>query len=50
MKKARKKLEEIEITIEEIYAAQRPNIFRNRKKYSRKNKHNSTFKVDGYDS
>lgn len=50
MKKHRKKLEEIEITMEEIYAAVRPNVFRNRKKYSRKNKHYSKFKTDEHES
>jgi hypothetical protein len=29
----------IEITQEEIYQATRPNVYRNRKKYTRKDKH-----------
>ena len=33
------KMKTITITQEEIYQATRPNIYRNRKKYTRKNKH-----------
>ena len=29
----------IEVTIQEIQAATRPNVYRNRKKYTRKDKH-----------
>jgi len=29
----------IEVTIQEIQAATRPNVYRNRKKYTRKSKH-----------
>ena len=29
----------IEVTLEEIKMATRPNVYRNRKKYTRKNKH-----------
>ena len=31
--------ETIEVTLEEIKMATRPNVYRNRKKYTRKNKH-----------
>lgn len=34
-----KTMKTIEITQEEIYQATRPNIYRNRKKYTRKDKH-----------
>lgn len=50
MKPSRKNLEEIEVTMQEIYAATRPNVFRNRKKYFRKKKHNSKFNTDEHDS
>jgi len=33
------KLKKIEVTLEEIKMATRPNVYRNRKKYTRKNKH-----------
>jgi len=33
-------MEKIEITIQELRQATRPNVYRNRKKYSRKTKHN----------
>ena len=33
------KMKTIEVTQEEIYQATRPNIYRNRKKYTRKSKH-----------
>ena len=33
------KIKEIEVTIQEIWAASRPNVFKNNKKYTRKNKH-----------
>ena len=29
----------IEVTVQEIQAATRPNVYRNRKKYTRKDKH-----------
>ena len=29
----------IQVTIQELQAATRPNVYRNRKKYTRKNKH-----------
>lgn len=32
-------MEKIECTIQELRQATRPNVFRNRKKYSRKSKH-----------
>lgn len=34
-----KKLKQIQVTQEEIKHATRPNVYRNRKKYSRKTKH-----------
>ncbi len=34
-----KKLEVITVTQEEIWMATRPNVYRNRKKYTRKSKH-----------
>jgi hypothetical protein len=33
------KLQKIEVTLEEIRMATRPNVYRNKKKYTRKNKH-----------
>ncbi len=33
------KMKTIEVTQEEIYQATRPNVYRNRKKYTRKSKH-----------
>ena len=33
------KLEKISVTQEEIWMATRPNVYRNKKKYTRKNKH-----------
>lgn len=35
----------IEVTLEEIKMATRPNVYRNRKKYSRKNKHKYENKI-----
>ncbi len=35
------KLKMIQVTQEEIRMATRPNVYRNRKKYTRKNKHKS---------
>jgi hypothetical protein len=35
-------MKQIEITYEEVKMATRPNIYRNRKKYTRKNKHKET--------
>jgi hypothetical protein len=32
-------MEQIELTIQEFIMATRPNIYRNKKKYNRKNKH-----------
>lgn len=37
-------MKKIEVTIQEIRMATRPNIYRNKKKYTRKNKHKN--KVD----
>ena len=34
-----KKLETIEITMQEIWQATRPNVYKNKKKYTRKAKH-----------
>ena len=36
----------IEVTIQEIQAATRPNVYRNRKKYTRKDKHRNTSTQD----
>jgi hypothetical protein len=33
------KMKTIEVTIQELQAATRPNVYRNRKKYTRKDKH-----------
>lgn len=33
------KLKNIEVTLEEIKMATRPNVYRNKKKYTRKSKH-----------
>lgn len=35
----KKKLEIIEVTIEELRMATRPNVYRDKSKYTRKNKH-----------
>ncbi len=35
------KLEKITVTQQEIWEATRPNVYRNKKKYTRKNKHKS---------
>lgn len=35
----RKGLQHISVTIKEIYDAMRPNVYKNKKKYTRKNKH-----------
>jgi hypothetical protein len=37
--KDRKGLQHISVTIKEIYDAMRPNVYKSKKKYSRKNKH-----------
>lgn len=37
--KDRKGLRHISVTIKEIYDAMRPNVYKNKKKYTRKNKH-----------
>ena len=39
MKKTDKKLQVVELTLEEWRAATRPNVYRNKKKYRRKVKH-----------
>ena len=39
MKTVEKKLEQVELTLQEWRAATRPNVYRNRKKYTRKKKH-----------
>lgn len=37
-------MEKIEVTLQEILAATRPNVYKNKKKYTRKKKHkNKTF-------
>jgi hypothetical protein len=36
------KLKTIIVTQEEIYQSTRPNVYRNRKKYTRKNKHRNS--------
>ena len=40
------KMKTIVVTQEEIIKATRPNIYRNRKKYTRKNKHRNKFIED----
>lgn len=35
-------MEKIEITQQEIWAATRPNVYKNKKKYTRKQKHKTT--------
>jgi len=37
--KGRKGLQHISVTIKEIYDAMRPNVYKNKKKYTRKTKH-----------
>ena len=39
MKKKNNKMQTIQVTLEEIKAATRPNVYRSKKKYTRKNKH-----------
>lgn len=39
MKEKKNKMQTIQVTLEEIKAATRPNVYRNKKKYTRKNKH-----------
>lgn len=34
-----KNLKEIQVTLQEIWAATRPNVYKNKKKYTRKKKH-----------
>ena len=34
-----KNLKEIQVTLQEIWAATRPNVFKNKKKYTRRKKH-----------
>ena len=43
--KDRKGLQHISVTMQEIWDAMRPNVYKNKKKYSRKKKH----KKDGSD-
>ena len=38
------KLEKIQVTLQEIQMATRPNIYKNKKKYTRKDKHKNNFK------
>ena len=38
----------IEVTIQEIQAATRPNVYRNRKKYTRKDKHRNKVREDWF--
>ena len=43
-------MKKIKVTMKEIYDALRPNIYRNRKKYTRKIKHkNKKFKNKSYE-
>lgn len=35
------KLEKIQVTLQEIMMATRPNVYKNKKKYIRKDKHNN---------
>lgn len=44
MKKS-KGLQHISVTIKEIYDAMRPNVYKNKKKYTRKNKHKGNDKI-----
>jgi len=37
--KGKSKMKRIEVTLQEIKMATRPNVYRNRKKYTRKSKH-----------
>ena len=39
-----KKLQKIEMTLQEIWAATRPIIYKNKKKYTRKNMHKNNLK------
>jgi len=39
MKEKKNKMQTIQVTLEEIKAATRPNVYRNKKKYTRKTKH-----------
>ena len=41
MKTSKDKLETMQLSLQEWQAATRPNVYRNRKKYTRKNKHRS---------
>lgn len=41
MKTSNDKLEMIQLSLQEWQAATRPNVYRNRKKYTRKKKHRS---------
>ena len=43
--KDRKGLQHISVTIKEIYDAMRPNVYKNKKKYTRKNKHKGNDKI-----
>ena len=35
----KKKLQNVKLTLQEIWAATRPNVYQNKKKYTRKSKH-----------
>tara|TARA_R110002012_G_scaffold166174_1_gene329166 strand:+ start:832 stop:954 length:123 start_codon:yes stop_codon:yes gene_type:complete len=39
-----KSLNKVVLSLQEIWAATRPNVFKNKKKYSRKNKHKASLK------
>ncbi len=41
--KIKRKMKTIEVTQHEINQATRPNVYRNRKKYTRKDKHRNKF-------
>ena len=43
--KDRKGLQHISVTIKEIYDAMKPNVYKNKKKYTRKNKHKRNDKI-----
>jgi hypothetical protein len=36
----------IKVTIQEIYEAMKPNVYKNKKKYTRKNKHKQNTKAN----
>lgn len=39
-------MKQIQITIQEQWAATRPKVYKNKKKYSRKNKNNENLRTD----